>query len=667
MGKASRKKKQRVSKIERTETCAGSGLEIFSVNETKDVSVWFLKALAIVTVFVVSVLLGYRQIFSPDIGFYLEIGRRILETGHIPFQEELTYSAHGNAIPYAPWLFCVGSWLLYHIGGTLLLVILKIVVTLAFLGVLAWTVSWRLGRFCGWILGVVFLFVLANHWEYRPHQFSWLFLGLVLLCLDLYGRGTKKALWCMPVIMALWVNMHSLFVLGLAVMGIHLLSDLILRRKLDWMLLKWSVLSGLACFLTPYFQTVALYPLTQFEILRSGLVKSAAVGTQEFRSPFSLYDYTWSGRFVLYQPQFFMHCYLALVCLGWMIRFRRIRLVEWLLLLAFGYVFCQAVKNFGYFFIVTFPVTVCGLGVAAERIRNYLRGKGIFSRIGKWWPQLGYLALTLACVIVGIHVVNGYFYGLGRASYRWGHRFNESALPVRACESIKRLGLKGKILNNWDTGGYLSFATRRPVFIYGWNELMGEEFYREYLKFKDIKKLPRELDIWKQNIALVPFNDIPQWNFYFLKSNQWKCVYEDDRDMLFVRGALAEGLSIPSIPSEIKDYGAYASEGIDEALRKGAKREMPNFWESLVKKHYEPRKELRFTAVSLLKGEWKQCVAYGLAGLEKASFPAPEIYINIGHAFYELKDYKRARFCYETALRRLEDSMAQKRLVTLTR
>ena len=312
---------------QRTTTKAVNVVESSSHQKTS--SHWWV-ILAFGAVGVMSLLLGYREVFSPDIGFYLEIGKNIVEQGKVPFEEQLTYSAKGNPIPYAPWLFCLMSWWMYELGGTLTFVVLKMVLTLAVFALLTWHAIRRVGHLSFWIPAFLLLFALGNLWEYRPHTFSWLFLVGILSCLELYQDSHKRALWGLPVIMCLWVNIHSLYVLGLICMAFYLLNGWVQQRKFDLHLLKWCVIGGLACFLTPYYKEVAIYPLTQFGILSGGLIKSETSGTSEFLSPLSTYLYTWSGRTVWYQPIFFIQLYGVLAGGIYLLTLTKRRLLDWL-------------------------------------------------------------------------------------------------------------------------------------------------------------------------------------------------------------------------------------------------------------------------------------------------------------------------------------------------
>jgi hypothetical protein len=627
--------------------------------------VWTLAALA--SVLAASVLLGYRPIYSFDVGFYMDIGRSIAETGRVPFEDQLTFTRAGTEVRFYPWLFCLVSWWLYQLGGTLLLVGGKIVGTLAcmiLLLVRAWRRSGRIG-----LPSVVLLlaFSVGSFWEYRPHIASWTLLTVVLLVLEEYDRGNSRWLWSLPFVLALWVNLHSLFILGLIAIAIHIVGGWIAGRRPDRKLLAAGLVSGLACFLTPYARTVAWFPVEQFLILRHSIIKSDVVGTAEFLSPFRLDFFDVAGRWVLWQPMAFVMLYAALVLIAGAFGRRRYSPTDWLLLLAFGYIFYQAVKNYGYFVVATFPAAAEGLARAGGSLDRAL-ARWLPARAAGRTREAAATVVALLSLVLCAQIINGYWYGLQRAPHKLGHGFDASVLPVRASAFIdEHLHTPLRILNNWDAGGFLRFATRWPVFIDGRNEVMGEPFYREYLEFKDPRTLPAKLKQWRIESALVPYNDLPVWFHYLEQSVDWRWVYRDDRHALFVRADRSAGLAPLPRPQAGTDYPSIPDERVDTILAEAARLHRPWGLATVFRRHYEPRVELSWSLLYLRSGHPRAAIGYGLAGLERSTFPAPEIFATLGHAFFDLHEFERAERCFTVALRQVDDPLAKRRLDALRR
>jgi hypothetical protein len=281
-------------------------------------------------------------------------------------------------------------------------------------------------------------------------------------------------------------------------------------------------------------------------------------------------------------------------------------------------------------------------------------------------PGIGSIGVVVACALLGVLWKNGYLYALDAGQPRIGHRFSERALPVRACRFLNNRVPEGRILNNWDSGGYLRFATGRPVFVDGRTEILGQKFYAEYLRFKDANQLPGRLDHWQVQIALVPFEHLPMWAAYFLEhSEQWRCVYADDRDMIFLGRGFAPEIGGLSPPRAGQDYPVFSSNEMDQNLAAGLARQSPTWFGAFTRHHAKPHRELSLSAQYLLRKHPEAAAAHALSGLQRSTFASPDLLLNLGHALYWLKDYSRAGRCYQAFLKTGSDPLAAKRLQKL--
>ena len=100
---------------------------------------------------------------------------------------------------------------------------------LATLTVLAVVVRCRLAG-AGWLwtglLAIEAGAALTLFLDDRPQMVSYLFLAVLLLVLTL-ARGSTRWLWALPVLFALWANLHGSFLLGLGVLALELASALV--------------------------------------------------------------------------------------------------------------------------------------------------------------------------------------------------------------------------------------------------------------------------------------------------------------------------------------------------------------------------------------------------------------------------------------------------------
>jgi hypothetical protein len=367
----------------------------------------------------------------------------------------------------------------------------------------------------------------------------------------------------------------------------------------------------LACCLNPFGPRALLYPLQQlWEIGGSSLYNRPDLGVVEFQSPWSLVEYTANGALVLLQPILFIHLGAALTVLALLLGYRRLEVVDWLLLAAFGFLLWQAEKNFGYFAIAAGPAVVTGLSARTPSRR---------------WAAVAVTAVIVACLVLSLQIRSGWFYAQQRLPHRVGHAFNESFLPVRACAFLNARVPEGRLLNTWDEGGFVAFATGRKTFIDARTEVMGEQFFGSYRRLLDAATLPFELPRWDPQIVLAPLAEVPEWVTLFLASPDWRLVYADEQDFVFLRKGFAPDVAALESPSMQLPDPARMDRALDRAIGLRA----PGLLGSLRGPHHDPLIELRGVAAWLYRGRPAAAVGVGIVGLERTTFPAPRLLRNL--------------------------------------
>jgi hypothetical protein len=175
------------------------------------------------------VFLNTQPIRPHDFWWHMAIGRDILSGGNIPLLDTYSYTQAGD--PYLSyhqfWLMEVMLYKLFQAGGAILVVLAQTTMILPAYMLLMW-ISWRLTQ--NWraaAFGVLFAAALGfGNWNVRPQAITYLFGALVLLGIIEF-RLTHRRKWLVifPVVMALWVNCHGSFPVGLALIGIWLADE----------------------------------------------------------------------------------------------------------------------------------------------------------------------------------------------------------------------------------------------------------------------------------------------------------------------------------------------------------------------------------------------------------------------------------------------------------
>jgi len=217
---------------------------------------------------IVLVALGFYASVTPlppnDFWWHLKIGELIYTHHAVPETNLFAWTLPmGAPYVYGAWLGELLLYLLYRWGGVALTLFARTGLLLAAFGLVTWEArrrgnSWRTAAL---VLACAGLMALDNL-IVRPQIWSWLpFAGFFLL-LSRYAEGQLRGRWLLllPLGMALWVNVHGAFVLGLVLLGIFLVGEVLRgmfkaqgarsRREL-WWLVGITGLTALAMLINP--------------------------------------------------------------------------------------------------------------------------------------------------------------------------------------------------------------------------------------------------------------------------------------------------------------------------------------------------------------------------------------------------------------------------------
>jgi hypothetical protein len=188
---------------------------------------------------------------SVDLAYHLRAGDEILG-GAIPRTDTWTYTATG-----LPWLD--QQWgaqailaATYRVAGWTGLVVLRAALVGTLFGLLFLACRLRGAdlRRASWLTLAAF-FVSAVALALRPQLFGMVLLAATLVLIA--GRHRwPRLLWLVPVIVAVWANLHGSFFLGPVVVGLAWLEDLHDRRPAAWRTLAVAVVAALAAFINPF-------------------------------------------------------------------------------------------------------------------------------------------------------------------------------------------------------------------------------------------------------------------------------------------------------------------------------------------------------------------------------------------------------------------------------
>ncbi len=210
---------------------------------------------------------------EPDICFLLASGRWIVEHGNLPVTDPFSYSTIYHDQPYVieKWLTEIIFFALWKWSSPAgLLVFDAIILTLTFT-----IMPYRFMKLNGvsglkaLLLTSLSTFTSFCHLAVRPEIFSFLIMAIYLeILIRLRDRKTTfhiPSAAALVILMALWSNLHTLFIVGLMILGLYcvcLFLERVLKftdEKMDWTVPIALALCVPATLVNPYGLTLWKY------------------------------------------------------------------------------------------------------------------------------------------------------------------------------------------------------------------------------------------------------------------------------------------------------------------------------------------------------------------------------------------------------------------------
>ena len=228
---------------------------------------WFLPTignLASISVLYVLISESRRFLVDGDTGYHIRIGDLIRQTGTIPRVDPFSFSMPGHQWFAWEWLAdVIMSWIHSAFGLVGIVGASVFFLWLVFTLLYHWMRARGAGPFLSLVLTVFAAQISAVHLLARPHILS---LGFLLLCsmiLENYRRRRTRWIYLLPLLIAVWANLHAAFIVVFPIMAIYVAGEILpLSVREDWHsqarrsilknYLMVGILSAAASLLTPY-------------------------------------------------------------------------------------------------------------------------------------------------------------------------------------------------------------------------------------------------------------------------------------------------------------------------------------------------------------------------------------------------------------------------------
>jgi hypothetical protein len=386
---------------------------------------------------------------DPDVGWHLRTGQWILQHHAFPRTDPFSRVSGGSAWQAYSWLF---ELILLKLYGWMNLQGLMIF-TAAMMALIAAAVYHMMSRLQAdftqrAVLTIAVMFCLSRMSTPRPWLFTILFFALEMdILMHVRQTGKSRELLWLPLLFALWANVHIQFVDGLLVLGIAATEPLLERwwksgtkgapaRNL-WLALGACVA---ATCLNPYGP--GIYKVAWQLGSQPGVLDSIA---EMLALPFRTL-----GDFAL--------LFLALAAAGVLFRYRRLAPFETLMLAMAAVLSFRSRRDLWVMAITAGAILAAGLPVRAEREDR--------KNLPAWALALSAASAVLAVVasVALLHLNNGRLQAM-----------LAEKMPVRAVDVVKERHYTGPLFNDYDWGGFLIWNLREPVSIDGRAALYGDK------------------------------------------------------------------------------------------------------------------------------------------------------------------------------------------------
>jgi hypothetical protein len=477
-----------------------------------------LQTVLLVLVFAPILSMAIRPATDPDLWWHLRTGQLIVQTGAIPHTDPFSFTFQGQPWITHEWLTEVLIYGLYQLGGyDLLIATFALVVATAF--VLTYLRCPQGSRpYLAALAVLLGVFMSAPTFGVRPQVVSLLFTSIVLFLLDRYRQEAKlRYVLSLPFLMALWVNLHGGYILGIGIIAVvvsgELLEWLFIRRtkreepnvpSLKPILVLLAVLATciLATLANPNGLEIWTYP---FRTLGDSAVRAYI---DEWQSP-NFHNLNMLSLLLMI---------LALIGLGMAGR-QRVRLPDALLTLIFAFFALQSVRHIPLFALVAAPVL-------AEEITSLVQVPSTVHFPPRW----AWLGPVLALAVLVLPA------GRLMRSVAEQPQAESSGFPQKATDWILAHQPAGPLFNDYNWGGYLIWRLNPayPVFIDGRaQDVYTPDFITQYAN--TVSGTPGWRDTFERydiRVALIsPGSALAD---ALRHTPGWTAGYEDEQTVVFV-------------------------------------------------------------------------------------------------------------------------------------
>jgi hypothetical protein len=474
------------------------------------------RSLVLLVVVVGVAAMAVRPSFDTDTWWHLRAGQWIVENRQVPKADPFSSTMSGRPWEYPGWLAQVVMLGFFRVGGLAGLTAFSAVL----IGV-AFFLLWRLLEGPLLLRAAVLLLAASTsavYWAARPHIASFTLAAFFLWALEQTRRRTRpRAIWLLPLAMALWVNLHGvLMVLGGALID---LAAIPLRGRGTWKeawharrseilsLCAVLLLCLVASALNPHGPAVLAYP---FKTVSIPVLQDFI---QEWQPP--------DLRTAQLLP--FMAMLLAvIVALG--LSPSAATATELVAVAGWTALALIAVRNVPIFALAAAPVIARHASAALPLLEGGAKSGEPVEQ------KRGLNALLGAAFVLIVIAWTAWQVSPDRNAAQL-----QAQVPVAAVEAMRQVGPRGNLLNDYNWGGYVLWELypAYTTFVDGRTDVFSDEVFEDYLRLWAAQPgWEAAIERWDIGVVLLP----PRSPLVgALHAGGWEERYRDEQAVVMLR------------------------------------------------------------------------------------------------------------------------------------
>jgi len=465
---------------------------------------------------------GASLLSDGDTGYHIRAGEYILQTGSIPKEDIFSYLSPPPEWTAHEWLAEVIMAIVHHFSGlTGVVIFYSILISFSFYLFFILLHKTYENILILWIFVLFSTLCTAIHWLARPHVFSFLNLILWYLILNAFEYRDKNYLYCLPIIMLFWVNLHGGYIIGCVLLVIYFSVNLFVyilgekeQREKNWKKVKSYFKIGIICLIVgminPYGYNIYFFP---FKLINNQIIMSSI--TEFMPTNFQ-------------EPLLFRYLFLLSLLIIIIFDCHK-KPIEIILIILFTYMALYSVRYTTLFSIVITPIILSRLNCWVEnsKSKKIIWFRKIEKNIAKAnsslkvyrWPTISVIVLI---TLVKIGIIN--------------YDINSKLHPVEAVKFLLEENISGNMFNNDEFGDYIIYAAypKYKVFFDGRSDMYGSEYLKNYRKVIFLEKGWENILIEK-NIGWIIYNSDSALSRCLYEKQNWHLIYSDGVADIFVK------------------------------------------------------------------------------------------------------------------------------------